>query len=72
MSFRMQISPLVSNSMALALHSIEGFALAMMCQNRTQSRKLAISILKEVEILFILQIFRFCYYNRGSVNFLLR
>uniref|UniRef100_A0A0N5A9H4 Protein furry n=1 Tax=Syphacia muris TaxID=451379 RepID=A0A0N5A9H4_9BILA len=43
-----QVSPLLNNSTALALHSVEGFALAMMCQYRTQTRKLAITILKEV------------------------
>lgn len=49
--YRMQISPLLSNSVALALHSVEGFALAMMCQYRTQSRKIAINILREVRLL---------------------
>uniref|UniRef100_A0A915AQL7 Cell morphogenesis protein N-terminal domain-containing protein n=1 Tax=Parascaris univalens TaxID=6257 RepID=A0A915AQL7_PARUN len=51
---KMQISPLLSNSVALALHSVEGFALAMMCQYRTQSRKIAINILKEVRQLLLL------------------
>lgn len=44
----MQISPLLTNSVALALHSVEGFALAMLCQFRTQTRKIVIGILKEV------------------------
>ncbi|KRZ85737.1 Protein furry -like protein-like [Trichinella sp. T8] len=38
-----------SESSALALHCIEGFALTMLCQNRSSSRKLAITILKEVK-----------------------
>ncbi|VDM37733.1 unnamed protein product [Toxocara canis] len=51
---KMQISPLLTNSVALALHSVEGFALAMMCQYRAQSRKIAISILREVRQLLLL------------------
>ncbi|VDN03343.1 unnamed protein product [Thelazia callipaeda] len=51
---RMQISPMLTNSVAIALHAVEGFALAMMCQHRTQSRKLAINILKEVRHLLTL------------------
>uniref|UniRef100_A0A915PVF0 Uncharacterized protein n=1 Tax=Setaria digitata TaxID=48799 RepID=A0A915PVF0_9BILA len=51
---RMQISPMLTNSIAIALHAVEGFALAMMCQYRTQSRKIAINILKEVRHLLTL------------------
>lgn len=39
---------MLTNSIAIALHAVEGFALAMMCQYRTQSRKISINILKEV------------------------
>ncbi|VDO12065.1 unnamed protein product [Brugia timori] len=52
--FRMQISPMLTNSIAIALHAVEGFALAMMCQYRTQSRKISINILKEVRHLLTL------------------
>ncbi|EJD74055.1 SAX-2 protein [Loa loa] len=51
---RMQISPILTNSIAIALHAVEGFALAMMCQYRTQSRKISINILKEVRNLLTL------------------
>ncbi|KAK6100762.1 Cell morphogenesis N-terminal family protein [Brugia pahangi] len=51
---RMQISPMLTNSIAIALHAVEGFALAMMCQYRTQSRKISINILKEVRHLLTL------------------
>ncbi|VDK52854.1 unnamed protein product [Anisakis simplex] len=51
---KMQISPILTNSVALALHSVEGFSLAMMCQYRTQSRKIAINILREVRQLLLL------------------
>ncbi|VDK63731.1 unnamed protein product [Onchocerca ochengi] len=51
---RMQISPMLTNSIAIALHAVEGFALAMMCQYRTQSRKISINILKEVRNLLTL------------------
>uniref|UniRef100_A0A0R3RWW2 MOR2-PAG1_N domain-containing protein n=1 Tax=Elaeophora elaphi TaxID=1147741 RepID=A0A0R3RWW2_9BILA len=51
---RMQISPMLTNSIAIALHAVEGFALAMMCQYRTQSRKISINILKEIRHLLTL------------------
>ncbi|CAI4228998.1 unnamed protein product [Auanema sp. JU1783] len=36
------------------LHSIEGLALVMLCQIRTQPRKIAISLLREVKQLFVI------------------
>ncbi len=44
---RVHLSPLVSN--ATALHHVEGFALAMLCQCRPQPRKTAVGLLREAK-----------------------
>ncbi|KHJ49277.1 hypothetical protein D918_00402 [Trichuris suis] len=41
-----------SDGSAMVLHCIEGFALTMLCQSRSITRKLAVTILKEVKAMF--------------------
>uniref|UniRef100_A0A914W2H8 Protein furry n=1 Tax=Plectus sambesii TaxID=2011161 RepID=A0A914W2H8_9BILA len=48
---RVQVSPLLGNGIALALHCIEGMALVMLCQCRQLPRKIAVNILKEIKAL---------------------
>jgi hypothetical protein len=48
---RVQVSPLLGNGIALALHCIEGVALVMLCQCRQPPRKMAVNLLKEIKAL---------------------
>uniref|UniRef100_A0A914YZJ8 Cell morphogenesis protein N-terminal domain-containing protein n=1 Tax=Panagrolaimus superbus TaxID=310955 RepID=A0A914YZJ8_9BILA len=48
------LSPLMNNASAIALHNVEGLALALLCQTRVQGKKMAISLLREVKSLFSL------------------
>uniref|UniRef100_A0A7E4UWN9 MOR2-PAG1_N domain-containing protein n=1 Tax=Panagrellus redivivus TaxID=6233 RepID=A0A7E4UWN9_PANRE len=48
------LSPLMNNSSAIALHNIEGLALVLLCQHRSQGKKLAISLLREVKAMLAL------------------
>ena len=46
------LSPLMNNASAIALHNVEGLALALLCQTRAQGKKMAISLLREVKNIF--------------------
>ncbi|KAK0421257.1 hypothetical protein QR680_015141 [Steinernema hermaphroditum] len=44
----------VTVSSSTALHSVEGFALTLLCQIRTQPKKIAVQLMKEVKQIFAL------------------
>ncbi|KAI1729371.1 protein furry homolog-like [Ditylenchus destructor] len=52
-SNRNMASSFLGNSTAYALHCIEGFAIVLLCQIRSQMKKLAISLLKEAKQLLV-------------------
>lgn len=43
------MSPLLNNTSVCAMHCVEGFAIVLLCQLRSQIKKMAISLLKEVK-----------------------
>ncbi|CAD5214063.1 unnamed protein product [Bursaphelenchus okinawaensis] len=61
-------SLVVANPTATAIHNVEGFALVLLCQLRTQSKKMAIQLLKECR--HLLQIVNLEVHDNPMINVL--
>uniref|UniRef100_A0A0N4ZNE2 MOR2-PAG1_N domain-containing protein n=1 Tax=Parastrongyloides trichosuri TaxID=131310 RepID=A0A0N4ZNE2_PARTI len=51
---KIHLSPILNDSTALALHSVEGYALTLLCQFKIHNRKMAYTLLKEVKAILSL------------------